>query len=135
MICFVHSLFADGHIGGGDAIIRNGKTEEILMDDILNEAYGIVQCKECPWYKACVIPMKFTAEDIRRQMEQAAPGTSIPQQIDTNMQNLLSSMATAAQNSLLEGCPVFIQRLRSSPRLAQRLKEFMQNWASEDTSK
>jgi hypothetical protein len=105
------------------------------MDDVLNEAYGIVQCKECPWYKACVIPMKFTAEDIRRQMEQAAPGTNIPQQVDSNMQNLLSSMATAAQNSLLEGCPVFIQRLRSSPRLAQRLKEFMQNWGSEDTSK
>jgi hypothetical protein len=105
------------------------------MDDILNEAYGIVQCKECPWYKACVIPMKFTAEDIRRQMEQAVPGTNIPQQVDSNMQNLLASMATAAQNSLLEGCPVFIQRLRSSPRLAQRLKEFMQNWGSEDTSK
>jgi hypothetical protein len=103
------------------------------MDDILNEAYGIVQCKECPWYKTCVIPMKFTAEDIRRQIEQAAPGTNVPQQLDIGMQNLLSSMATAAQNSLLEGCPVFIQRLRTSPRLAQRLKEFMQNWGSEET--
>jgi hypothetical protein len=103
------------------------------MDDILNEAYGIVQCKECPWYKACVIPMKFTAEDIRRQMEQATPGAVVPQQIDAGMQNLLSSMATAAQNSLLEGCPIFIQRLRTSPRLAQRLKEFMQNWGSEES--
>lgn len=105
------------------------------MDDILNEAYGIVQCKECPWYKACVIPMKFTAEDIRRQIEQAAPGTNVPQQIDSGMQNLLSSMATAAQNSLLEGCPVFIQRLRTSPRLAQRLKEFMQGWGSDESPK
>jgi hypothetical protein len=103
------------------------------MDDILNEAYGIVQCKECPWYKSCVIPMKFTAEDIRRQMEQGATGTNVPQQIDSGMQNLLSSMATAAQNSLLEGCPVFIQRLRTNPRLAQRLKEFMQNWGSEES--
>jgi len=103
------------------------------MDDILNEAYGIVQCKECPWYKTCVMPMKFTAEDIHRQLEQAAPGMDIPQQMDTSMQNLLSSMATAAQNSLLEGCPVFIERLRSSPRLAQRLKEIMQNWADEES--
>jgi hypothetical protein len=103
------------------------------MDDILNEAYGIVQCKECPWYKSCVIPMKFTAEDIRRQMEQSAPGMSVPQQMDASMQNLLSSMATAAQNSLLEGCPVFIQRLRSSPGLAQRIKELMQNWGSEES--
>jgi hypothetical protein len=102
------------------------------MDDILNEAYGIVQCKECPWYKSCVIPMKFTVEDIRRQLEQSAPGMNMPQEIDAGMQSLLASMATAAQNSLLEGCPVFIQRLRSSPRLAQRLKEIMQNWSSEE---
>ncbi|MCJ7605724.1 MAG: hypothetical protein MUO19_06795 [Dehalococcoidales bacterium] len=102
------------------------------MGDILDEAYGIVQCKECPWYKACVIPMKFTAEDIRRQMEQQGPGANLPPQVDTGMENLLGSMATAAQNSLLEGCPVFIQRLRTSPRLGQRLKEIMQNWASEE---
>ena len=105
------------------------------MDDVLNEAYGIVQCKECAWYKACVTPMRFTAEDVRRQLEQSAPGMSMPQQMDSSMQNLLSSMATAAQNSLLEGCPVFIQRLRASPRLAQRLKEIMQNWSNEDSPK
>ena len=98
------------------------------MDDVLNEAYGIVQCKECPWYKSCVMPMRFTAEDIRRQLE-SAPGMNIPQAADLGMQNLLSSMATAAQNSLLEGCPVFIERLRSNPKLAQRLKEIMQSWS------
>ena len=101
------------------------------MGDVLNEAYGIVQCKECPWYKSCVMPMRFTAEDIRRQLE-SAPGMNISQAADLGMQNLLSSMATAAQNSLLEGCPIFIERLRSSPELARRLKEIMQNWGSEE---
>lgn len=102
------------------------------MEDILNEAYGIVQCKECPWYKSCVMPMRFTAEDIRRQLESSAPGMSISPQADLGIQNLLSSMATAAQNSLLEGCPIFIERLRSNPRLAQRLKEMMQSWSKEE---
>ncbi len=102
------------------------------MGDILNEAYGIVQCKECPWYKSCVMPMRFTAEDIRRQLESSAPGMNVSQQADLGMQNLLSSMATAAQNSLLEGCPIFIERLRSNPELAQRLKEIMQNWGKEE---
>jgi len=102
------------------------------MEDILNEAYGIVQCKECPWYKSCVLPMRSTAEDIRRQMESSTPGMNIPQQVDLGMQNLLSSMATAAQNSLLEGCPIFIERLRSNPRLAQRLREVMQSWGEEE---
>jgi len=98
------------------------------MGDVLNEAYGIIQCKECPWYKSCVVPMKFTAEDIRRQLQASVPETNISQQADLGMQNLLSSMATAAQNSLLEGCPIFIDRLRANPKLAQQIKELMQNW-------
>jgi len=102
------------------------------MGDVLDEAYGVVQCKECPWYKACAMPMKFSAEDIRRQLESSAPGMNIAQQADLGMQNLLSSMATAAQNSLVEACPVFISRLRTSPKLAQRLKEMMQTWGREE---
>ena len=102
------------------------------MGDVLDEAYAVVQCKECPWYKSCVVPMKFTAEDIRRQLEASAPGTNVSQQADFGMENLLAGMATAAQNSLLEGCPVFIERLRTNPRLAQHLKEMMQKWGSEE---
>ncbi len=100
------------------------------MGDVLDEAWGVVQCKECPWYKTCVMPMRFTAEDIRRQMETSAPGSMPP--MDASLQNLLGSMATAAQNSLLEGCPVFIERLRANAKLAQRVKELMQNWGKEE---
>ena len=99
------------------------------MGDVLDEAYGIVQCKECPWYKSCVMPMRFTAEDLRRQLESAAEGMGSSAPPDLAIQNLLSGMVTAAQNSLLEGCPVFIQRLRSSQELAQRIKKMMQDWA------
>ena len=101
------------------------------MGDVLNEAYGVVQCKECPWYKSCVTPMKFTAEDLRKQLESSALGMQPATQNDISLQSLLSSMATAAQNSLLEACPIFIERLRASPNLAQRLKQIMQNWSSE----
>ena len=102
------------------------------MGDVLYEAYGIVQCKECPWYKSCVMPMRFTAEDIRRQLESSVPAMGISAQADLGLQNLLSSMATAAQSSLLEGCPIFIDRLRTNPKLAQRIKEMMQNWGKEE---
>jgi hypothetical protein len=102
------------------------------MGDILNEAYGIVQCKECTWYKSCVMPMRFTAEDIRRQLESSNPGASIPQEADLGIQSLISGMAQAAQNSILEGCPIFIERLRSDAKLAQRIKELMQKWGEED---
>jgi hypothetical protein len=101
------------------------------MSDILDEAYGVIQCKECPWYKTCVSPMKFSAEDIRRQMEQSGQAADAAQQVNSGMQDLLSNMANAAQNSLLEGCPVFIERLRRSPELAQKIKQIMQDWGKE----
>ena len=102
------------------------------MGDIIDEAYGIVQCKQCPWYKSCAMPMRFTAEDLRRQLESSAPGMSDSMQADLGIQSLLSSMATAAQNSLLEGCPIFIERLRASPELAKRIKKIMQEWGREE---
>ena len=98
------------------------------MGDVLDEAYAFVQCKECPWYKSCVTPLKFTAEDIRRQIESSAPGMGFQQQADLGWQNLLSSMTTAAQNSMVEACPIFIERLRANPQLTQRLKTIMLNW-------
>jgi hypothetical protein len=103
------------------------------MGDVLDEVYGVVQCKECPWYKSCATPMRFTAEDLRRQME-STPGMG-PSPGDLGMQNLLSNMASAAQNSLVEGCPIFIERLRASPRLAQRIKALMQGWSKDEENK
>lgn len=100
------------------------------MSDILDEAYGIMQCKQCPWYKSCLTPMRFTTEDVRRQLESGMPGMNISPG-DASWQSMLSGMVTAAQNALLEGCPILIERLRSSPRLAQRVKELMQNWSEE----
>jgi hypothetical protein len=105
------------------------------MGDIINEAYGVIQCKECPWYKSCVTPMRFTTEDLRRQLESQATLMGQSAEIDNNMQNMLAGMAISAQNSLLEGCPVFIDRLRANAELAQKVKQFMQNWSKEEKPK
>jgi hypothetical protein len=73
--------------------------------------------------------MRFSAEDLRRQLEASSLGGGTSG--TDNTQNLLAGMAAAAQSSLAEGCPVFIERLRSSPELAQRIKELMRNWGKE----
>jgi len=78
--------------------------------------------------------MRFSAEDIKRQMESGTANINVPEQSDPNIQNFVSNMAAAAQNSLLEGCPVFIERLRNNPKLATRIKELMQSWSSEQNS-
>ena len=102
------------------------------MSDILDEAQSLVQCKSCPWYKACVLPMRFTEEDLQRQLETSMSGMSIPGAMDQGSKQFLAGMASAAQNSILEGCPVFINRLRNNPGLAEKIKRIMQEWSSEE---
>jgi hypothetical protein len=97
------------------------------MSDILDEASAVVQCKECPWYKSCVMPMRFTADDIRRQLPNSSLVTD-----DATMSRYFAELASATQNFLLEGCPVFIQRLRDNPKLAERIKKMMQSWGMEE---
>ena len=98
------------------------------MGDILDEASALVECKECPWYKSCVLPLKLSLEDMRRQLESTMPGIDRTSGSQYGMQQLLGGLAAAAQNSLLEGCPIFINRLRQSPKLVQTIKKIMQSW-------
>ncbi len=100
------------------------------MADILDEASALVQCKECLWYKSCVMPMRFTIDDLRRQMPDSASFAAG----DANIPHYLAELASATQNFLLEGCPIFIERLRASPRLAERIKKMMKNWGMEQDS-
>ncbi|MDP2953023.1 MAG: hypothetical protein Q8O76_06885 [Chloroflexota bacterium] len=102
------------------------------MGDVLDQAAALVQCKECPWYKSCVVPLRLTTEDMRKQWEGALPGMGMPPGAETGMHNLLAGLASAAQNAILEGCPIFIERLRASPKLAQRIKEMMQTWGNKE---
>lgn len=102
------------------------------MDNILDEAAAIVQCKECPWYRSCVLPIRITPEDVRRQWQSAMPGMGLPTN-EYGLSQMLASMTQMAQNSILEGCPIFIQRLRANPRLAERVKRLMQTWAQDES--
>jgi hypothetical protein len=106
------------------------------MADILDEAQSLVQCKTCPWYKNCVLPVRVTELDLRKQLGPNAAPSGLPGMEDMGINQLLSGLASAAENSMLEGCPVFIDRLRTNPNLAIRLKKIMQEWSEgEENSK
>jgi hypothetical protein len=94
------------------------------MEDVLDEAASVVQCKECPWYKSCVLPMRLSVDDLKRQMLPSLPGGGMMNE------ELLSALASSVQALLLEGCPVFIKRLRTNPRLAEHIKKIMQSWGT-----
>ena len=44
------------------------------MGDILDEASSLVECKECPWYKACAMPMRFGTDDLIARCTRLPPG-------------------------------------------------------------
>jgi len=83
------------------------------MGDILNEAYGLVQCLECPWYKSCVLPMRFSEEDIRRQLA-LSPEVNQESLSDTTLQ-ILSLQWLAPPRILFSKVALFLfERLRLS---------------------
>jgi len=101
------------------------------MSDVLDEAQGLLQCKSCPWFKSCVLPLRVTEEDLKRQLESSMPGMPVQANDQLGLPQFLASLAAAVQNSLVESCPIFIQRLRSSPKLAERIKKIMQGWSTD----
>jgi len=101
------------------------------MGDILDKAAALIRCKECPWYKNCVTPMQISAEDIE-QFRLMIQGANLPESAKGEMDNVLDNIASMSQDMILQSCPVFTQRLKGNPKLAQRIKELMQHWGEEE---
>jgi hypothetical protein len=101
------------------------------MGDILEQAAAVISCKECPWYKNCVTPLQVSADDIG-QFRLLMQGANLPDSVRSEMEKVIESMASTTQDMILQTCPIFSQRLKHNPRLAQRIKEMMQNWGKEE---
>jgi len=100
------------------------------MGDILDEVTALVRCKECPWYKNCLTPVQVSVEDIA-QFRIAMQGTNLPEQARGELDQIMESIASMSQDMILQSCPIFTQRLKEDPRLAQGIKRMMQNWGKE----
>jgi hypothetical protein len=101
------------------------------MGDILEQAAAVISCKECPWYKNCVTPLQVSADDIG-QFRLLMQGANLPDSVRSEMEKVIESMASTTQDMILQTCPIFSQRLKHNPRLAQRIKEMMQDWGTEE---
>jgi len=100
------------------------------MSDILDEVTALIRCKECPWYKNCLTPVQVSIEDIA-QFRIAMQGTNLPEQAKGELDQIMESIASTSQEMILQSCPVFTQRLKEDPNLAQQIKRMMQNWGKE----
>jgi hypothetical protein len=102
----------------------------LKVGDILDEVTALIRCKECPWYKNCLSPVQVSVEDIA-QFRIAMQGTNLPEQAKSELDQIMESMASMSQEMILQSCPVFTQRLKENPKLAQQIKKIMQNWGKE----
>lgn len=101
------------------------------MGDIIEEAGAVVQCRQCPWYKNCVMPMQIGSGEIN-QFRMMMQGGMFGDQNNPELEKVLEGVAAMGQNMMVQTCPVFSERLKSDPRLAERIKLFMQSWGQED---
>ncbi len=101
------------------------------MGDILEQAAAVISCKECPWYKNCVTPLQLSADDIG-QFRSMMQGANLPDSVRSEMEKIMESMASTTQDMILQSCPIFTQRLKHNAKLAQRIKEMMQNWGKDE---
>lgn len=101
------------------------------MGDILDEVTALIRCKECPWYKNCVIPVQVSVEDIA-QFSMAMQGTNLPEHAKSELDQIMESMAAMSQEMILQSCPVFTQRVKEDPKLARQIKKMMQAWGREE---
>jgi hypothetical protein len=97
------------------------------MGDILDKVTAFVRCKECPWYKNCLTPVQVSIEDIS-QFRIAMQGTNLPEQAKRELDQIMENVASMSQEMILQSCPVFTQRLKEAPKLAEQIKNMMQNW-------
>jgi hypothetical protein len=103
------------------------------MGDILDEVTALIRCKECPWYKNCLTPIQVSVEDIA-QFRIAMQGTNLPEQAKNELNQIMEGIASMSREMILQSCPVFTQRLKENPKLAQQIKKMMQNWGKEEES-
>ncbi|NLE95954.1 MAG: hypothetical protein GX600_09815 [Dehalococcoidia bacterium] len=103
------------------------------MGDIIEEAGAVVQCRQCPWYKNCVMPMQIGNSEIN-QFKMMMQGGLLGDQSNPELEKVLEGVAAMGQNMMVQCCPVFTERLKSDPRLAERIKLFMQSWGQDDES-
>lgn len=102
------------------------------MGDIMEEAGAVVQCRQCPWYKNCVMPMQIGNNEIN-QFRTMMQGGMLGGEQSPEMEKMLESVASMGQNMMVQSCPVFAERLKRDPRLAERVKLLMQRWGEDDS--
>jgi uncharacterized protein YheU (UPF0270 family) len=102
------------------------------MDNILEEASAVLLCKTCQWYKNCVTPIRLSPEELQNQIKSFIGRSGTQDNADESIRILFENAASSLQNVVLEGCPVFIKRLRASPKLAQTIKQLMLTWGSDE---
>ena len=93
--------------------------------DFAKKIDGILEgteCKNCPWYKHCVIPVPDALDVLARMPQGMMQGMS------QGMMQEIWPVIQEMQKTIIISCPIFAKRLKESPRLVESIRKIMQEW-------
>ena len=93
--------------------------------DFAKEIGGILEgteCKNCPWYKHCVIPVPDALTANISTFENMSAGMT------QGMMQEMGQVIQKLQENVVISCPIFAKRLKESPRLVESIRKIMQEW-------
>ena len=99
------------------------------MEDIVEELEKQLPCRSCSWNKNCIDPPAMTKEEVDgkiksmldKKVEEESKGGGL-------VGGMLATLMLAGKDVECIGCPIFIIRLRQSPKLALEIRKLMQDW-------
>ena len=99
-------------------------------------------CSTCPWDRYCIVPPEMTAEDVKRQIddaiakdkEQAEEAKAEGKSPGMPIGGIVMALTLGGRDQQAKCCPVLAVRLRSSAGrgLVDSLKATMQGWDDDE---
>ncbi len=111
-----------------DESVLSQKIKELMQDS--KEA--LPQCKACGWEKFCLEPPTMTEEEEKTKIK--GPGNQDDDPRKSLTKTLVGSLLFGGKATECSACPVFIEKLKESPNLAQQIKKIMRSWESNPKS-
>lgn len=98
--------------------------------DVTKKEDSALDCATCPGNRNCISIPSMTKEEVEEATRIPKPdeeGGIEGTQTDHMVGALLAMLAFSGKDVECPCCPKFIERLRSGPELAAKIKEFMQS--------
>lgn len=102
---------------------------KLTVKDVIEE-FSMENCNRCSWDKHCIKPSDLTPGEVKRRREKEKEDMK-QDKTGKNGMGVVGAMISMMMDdgfSRPKACPLFMQRLRKSPELCEKIKKIMMEW-------